>query len=521
VRNVRADDDVDAVVIGGGHNGLICAAYLARAGLRTTVFEARESVGGCASSEDVFGARVNICNCDHISFRSTPVMEELDLTAHGLRYLDIEPGTVNMTWGDQIAWPVFHDVDRTIDALRLLLPHEVDGYQRYLRAAMPVARLITGAAADVPTRPRLLKSVLDRRGKGVSTMLRWSRMSAASVLRQFFTSDSVLAPVLAAGPVVWGVSPETPGTGLGALALAMRHVLQVGRPIGGSGMLPAAVRSALEAAGGSVVTKARVAAITCAGDSVRGVRLADGTEIRAGIVVSACDPRQTFVEWLERPPASADRVVSRWAATEPEDGYESKIDAVVTALPRYRALADGVEERLGFDALQASMMIAPSVAELDRGAALMRDGRVMHRPVFFANIPTVADPTMASDGTHVFSLETLFTPYAIPGGWPTSPEPQRWLDRYATLLEPGFLDGIEQWRAMTPDRYEADFNLPRGHATSFSGGPLAALRGSPRELTRYTTPVDGLYLTGAATFPGAGVWGASGRNAALTVLRRS
>jgi beta-carotene ketolase (CrtO type) len=521
VTNVRETDDVDAVVIGGGHNGLICAAYLARAGLRTTVFEARETVGGCASSEDVFGARVNICNCDHISFRSTPVMDELDLAAHGLRYLDIEPGTVNMTWGDGVAWPVFHDVDRTLDALRLLLPHEVDGYRRYLRAAMPVATLITGAAADLPTRPRLVKGVLERRGKGVTTMLRWSRMSAAGVLRQFFSSDTVLAPVLAAGPVVWGVSPETPGTGLGALVLAMRHVLQVGRPVGGSGMLPAAIRSALEAAGGSVVTKARVTAITCAGDSVRGVRLADGREVRARVVVSACDPRQTFVEWLERPPSAADRLVRRWAAADPEDGYESKIDAVVTSLPRYRALAGALEERLDFDALQASMMIAPSVAELDRGAALMRAGRVMEHPVFFANIPTVADPTMASDGKHVFSLETLFTPYALPGGWPASGEPQRWLERYATLLEPGFLDGIEQWRAMTPDRYEADFNLPRGHATSFAGGPLAALRGSPRELTRYTTPVGGLYLTGAATFPGAGVWGASGRNAALTVLRHA
>lgn len=514
-------DEVDAVVVGGGHNGLVCAAYLARAGLRTVVFEARDTVGGCASSEDVFGARVNICNCDHISFRSTPVMDELDLTAHGLRYLDIEPGTVNLTWDGGVAWPVFHDVERTLDALRLLLPHEVDGYRRYLAAAMPVARLITGAAADLPTRPRLVKGVLERRGKGVTTMLRWSRMSAAAVLRQFFRSDDVLAPVLAAGPVVWGVSPETPGTGLGALVLAMRHVLTVGRPVGGSGMLPAALRGALEAAGGSVETASRVTAITCGGDAVRGVRLADGREVRAKIVVSACDPRQTFVDWLERPPAAAAKLVNRWRAAEPEDGYESKLDAVVTALPRYRALADGIEERLGFDALQASMMIAPSVAELDRGAKALAAGTVMERPVFFANLPTVADPTMAPDGKHVFSLETLYTPYRLPGGWPGSKEPQRWLDQYATLLEPGFADGIEQWRAMTPDRYETEFNMPRGHATSFAGGPLAALRGHPRELTRYTTPVHGLYLTGAATFPGAGVWGASGRNAALTALHRT
>src|SRR5262249_3102747 len=162
----------------------------------------------------------------------------------------------NMTWDDQIAWPVFHDVDRTLDALGALLPREVDGYRRYLAAAVPVARLITGAAADLPTRPRLVKGVLDRRGKGVPTMLRWSRMSGADVLRQFFASDAVIAPVLVAGPVVWGVSPEAPGTGLGALVLAMRHVLTVGRPVGGSGMLPVAVQRALEAHGGTVVTEA-------------------------------------------------------------------------------------------------------------------------------------------------------------------------------------------------------------------------------------------------------------------------
>ena len=512
--------DFDAIVVGGGHNGLVCAAYLARAGLRTVLYEARETVGGCASSEDVFGARVNICNCDHISFRSTPVMDELDLASHGLRYLDIDPGTVNLTWHEGKVWPTFHDLERTLDGLATILPDQVDGYRRYVAAAAPVAGLITGAASDLPTRPRLVKCVLDRRGKGVTTMLRWSRMSAAAVLRQYFTSESILAPVLAAGPVVWGVSPETPGTGLGALGLSLRHVLQVGRPVGGSGMLPAALRLAFESSGGTVVTKARVDAITCAGERVRGVRLADGGEVRAPVVVSACDPRATFVDWLEHPPAAAARLVRRWRDAEPEDGYESKIDAVVTRLPRYRALADGLEDRLGFDALQASMMISPSLADLDRGARLMTSGQVMERPVFFANVPTVADPTMAADGRHVFSLETLFTPYALPGGWPGSQEPQRWLDAYATLLEPGFLEGIEQWRAMTPDRYEADFHLPRGHATSFAGGPLAALRGRPKELTRYTTPVDGLYLTGAATFPGAGVWGASGRNAALTALRR-
>ena len=125
---------------------------------------------------------------------------------------------------------------------------------------------------------------------------------------------------------------------------------------------------------------------------------------------------------------------------------------------------------------------------------------------------------MAPEGVHVLSLEALYTPYGLAGGWPGSTEPRRWLQALADLCEPGLMDSIIDWRAVTPDRYETDFHLPAGHATSFAGGPLAAFRNTNPELTGYETAVDGLYLTGAATFPGAGVWGASGRNCATVVL---
>jgi phytoene dehydrogenase-like protein len=156
---------------------------------------------------------------------------------------------------------------------------------------------------------------------------------------------------------------------------------------------------------------------------------------------------------------------------------------------------------------------------MHQGFQMMGDGKVLERPGMFLNVPTVLDPSMAPAGRHVLSLECLYTPYRLPGGWQDSTEPRRWLDQLAAIAEPGFLDGLGEWRAMTPDRYESEFHLPAGHATSFAGGPLAALLNKQPELTRYETPVRGLYLTGAATFPGAGVWGASGRNAALTVLR--
>ena len=149
----------------------------------------------------------------------------------------------------------------------------------------------------------------------------------------------------------------------------------------------------------------------------------------------------------------------------------------------------------------------------------MRAGRVATQPPVMVNVPSVLDDTMRVDGTdHILSLEVLYTPYAIPGGWTGSTEPRRWLDQVSTMLAPGFTESLVDWRAMTPDRYERDFYMPRGYATSFAGTPITALRGRDPELTRYQTPVHGLYLTGAATFPGAGIWGASGRNAALRIL---
>jgi phytoene dehydrogenase-like protein len=259
----------------------------------------------------------------------------------------------------------------------------------------------------------------------------------------------------------------------------------------------------------------KVAAITCEGEGVRGVELRDGSELTARIVVSACNPHDTFLSWLRDPPPQARNMVRRWEAIPHEDGYESKIDAVMSAVPRLRAAREA-----GLDGdISATYAIAPSLAEIHRGYQLMASGQVLERPGLLANVPSVGDPTVAArTGQHVLSLETVFTPYALPGGWPGSPEPERWLDLFAGLAEPGFKESLIEWRALTPDRYESEFHLPHGHATSFAGGPLAALGNRNPELTRYETPVKGLYITGAATFPGAGVWGASGRNAAMKVL---
>jgi phytoene dehydrogenase-like protein len=510
----RSGTDFDAVVIGAGHNGLITAAYLARHGLSTLLIEARSEVGGTASSEMFAGSTVNICNCDHLTFRTTPVAEELNLAAHGLQYINIEPPQVNLDWSTGRPWEIWHDVEQTIDSLAQSHPDSVDGYRRFARAAIPVAKLILDAASQPPTRGSLISSVIKRGGRGVATMLKMSRMSAADVMREFFDNEAVIGPAMVEGPVVWGLSPETPGTGLGAIAFALRHVAQVGRPVGGSGALPESIKQSFLQSGGLLRTNTRVTGILCEGNSVSAVQTSDGATVTARIVVSACDPHRTFVSWLKNPPAKASSLVERWRASTAGEGYESKIDAVTTAPP---TLA-GVSARHSTP-VASTMIVSPSLAELHRGAQLMREGRTMPRMALFANVPSVADSTVSPAGQHVLSLEALYTPYSFVDGWQSKEEPERWLKQFATLAQPGFMDSIIDWRVVTPSDYESSFHLPKGHATSFAGGPLAAFMGTTPELTRYHTPIKGLYLTGAATFPGAGVWGASGRNAALTIIK--
>jgi phytoene dehydrogenase-like protein len=514
--------DHDAIVIGAGHNGLICAAYLARAGLDTLLLEARDTVGGCASTVDALGARVNICNCDHTLIRTTPVIDELDLASFGLSYLEVDPGQLNLLHDGRPAWPLFHDPERTVEALAATYPDAVDGYRRYVRTARPVAELVVELANEPPTPRRVAARVVERSGRGLQTLLAWRRRTVAEVLRGFFDDDALVAPAIAVGPAVWGLSPHSPRTGLGALTYAMKHVAAVGRPVGGSGGVPDAVRDSFVAAGGTLRTGARVTEILCDAERVRGVRVGDGEAVvEAPLVVSACDPHHTFVGWLHDPPPVAHGVVERWRSKPQHEGYESKLDLVIRTLPSYPQLDPALPRRLGFEPLDATAVIAPGVEELAAAHAAMHEGRVAERPILFANLPSVLDATLRPTdppGSHVLSLEVLYTPYRLRGGWPDSTEPQRWLDVYAQRVESGFLDGVVRQRLMCPETYEREFNLVKGYAPSFAGGPLAALRGRDRELTRYETPIRGLYLTGAATFPGAGIWGASGRNAARVIL---
>ncbi len=518
----------DVIVVGGGHNGLVCAAYLAKAGVNTLVVEARQEVGGCAATVSDLGARFNICNCDHTLVRAMPFLSELDLGAHGLEYLEANPSYVHTNFAGDAPWLFFGDAERTIEAIGRNRPQAARAYRRYLKDAQPVAELMLELSTGHATTPRMITALLARRGRGATRLLKWSKASANDVLGSYFHDEALIMPAVATGPTVWGVSPDMAGTGMAGSLYAMRHMVKTGRPAGGSGALTDALASAVTAAGGRIACETPVHEFIHRNGRISGVRLASGDEIDASVVVAACDPG-VVARWV--PDSLGGRRARRFAQGAHRDaeesdfrseGYESKIDAVISDLPRYEGL-----ERWGLldlfegrDPNESTYLVSPSMADLEEAHRLRPAGLVAERPTLISNVPSVLDPSMVtSDQNHVFSLEALFTPYSLPGGWPDSHEPRRWLELWSSLVQPGFLDTVQRWRVMTPDRYEKELFLHRGHAPSYVGSPLDSLLGRKPALSRYRAPISGLFLTGAGTFPGAGVWGASGRNTATKVLR--
>ena len=513
--------EAEVIVVGGGHNGLTCAAYLARLGVDTVLIEARSSVGGCASTVDDLGARLNICHCEHNLVRAMPIIEELDLANYRLEYIETEASSVCAFHDDSDPWVIFSDTERTLSGLAESHPDQVEGYKRYLKDALPVAKLALDIASTNPSSLDFSSTALKRRGEGLMRLLRWSRSSAMEILSRYFTDWHMIMPTISVGPTVWGLAPETPGTGMAALGYATRHVNRVGRPRGGSGALTDAIKASFEAAGGKVRCGVRVENILIQNGSVSGVRLADGEIIKARSVVAACDPKRVFVEWVGETPRKARKMVDKWRQFPVSEGYESKIDAVLNSLPEPTWGEKIRSTHNGLDPLGQTTIISPSPQDLVEAHKMRPMGTVATNPTMLIDIPSVPDRTlMTASQEHVLSLEVLFTPYSTPGGWANSSEPRRWLEIWNSLMQSEGSDKIEKWRVMTPENYENEFMMHKGHTPSFGASPLSTFFGRNRELTRYVTSIDGLFLSGAATFPGAGIVGISGKNAAIAVIKK-
>lgn len=524
----------DAIVIGGGHNGLTCAAYLARAGRKVIVLERRHVVGGAAVTEEVFpGFQFSVCSYV-VSLLRPEIIRELDLPRHGMELLPLDGTFTPMPNGDYL-WRVNdHDATRREIARHSRL--DAEAYDEYGKAMIEMGRFakpILGMTPPDPTSldPRGLLGLLSI-GRRFRRMGRHDRvnqlqlltMSAADFLDQWFETDVLKATMSASGIIGTFLGVRSPGT---AYVLLHHYMGEIdgafrswGFARGGTGAVSTAIAAAAAEHGAEIRTCAGVARIKTANGRATGVVLQSGDEIDANVVVSSVDPNHTFLQFLdpdELPPDFVD-AVRRYKYR----GSSGKVNLALEALPDFTCLPGAGPH------LRGAISISPGVDYMERAYDAAKYGRFSERPYIDMVIPSLTDPSVAPPGMHVMSCFVQYAPYHLKpaggGAGPTSWDDEREAFGDAvidTIAEyaPNIRRIIRHRQVLTPLDLEREWGLTEGNI--FQGEltleQLFFLRPVPG-WARYTTPIHRLYMCGSATHPGGGIMGAPGRNAAMKIL---
>ncbi len=525
-----ASRDLDAIVVGGGHNGLACAALLAKAGRRVLVLERRHKVGGAAVSEELFpGFTYSVCSYV-VSLLRPWLIHELDLARHGLEILPLECSFLPLPDGDSLCrWPDAGDTRREIARFSA---RDADVYPEFGRTMAHLARfvkpLIDAPAPEPRTKnPLELLSILQTGkrfaslgGDNAERLVKMLTMSASEFLDEWFESDVLKAPMSVSGIIGTFLGVRSPGT---AYVLLHHYMGEIdgafrswGFARGGTGAVSDAFASAARAHGAQIRTSAPVERILVEGDAAVGVALESGEEIRARAVVSGCEPRLTFLRLVgsaHLPPEFVDDL-RRYKLR----GSSGKVNL---ALDRFPELAcrpgDGLHVR-------GDIAIAPSTEYLQRAYEEAKYGAFSARPYINVVIPSLSDPTVAPPGKHVMSCFVQYAPYAIAEG------PERWPEQREafgdavvdTLAEyvPGLRDMILHRQVLTPWDLETEFGLTEGNIFhgELSLEQLGFLRPAAG-YARYRTPLRRLWLCGSGAHPGGGIMGAPGGLAARAMLK--
>jgi phytoene dehydrogenase-like protein len=526
-------DQYDVAVIGGGHNALVTAAYLAKAGRRVVVLERRERVGGAAETSSLGTARVP--RLAHTVGRLRPsVVRDLDLRSHGLRLLapDVR---VFAPQPDGRAVTFWTDQARTVDGLRARSAADADAWPDFDRLVRALAGFLGELAGQTPPdihAPGLgdalagLKLGRTFRGLGkrdAHTILRVLPMAVADFVAESFESDAVRGAVAWRGVQYASVGPWSAGTAAILLSdSAGNDGGAAGQTIfaeGGPGALAAALSAAVTAAGGEIRTGAEVAAISSRDGRVGGVVLASGEEIAATAVVSGLDPKRTLTTLCD--PVAVGPTMLWRAGNIRTPGVVSKVNLVLAGLPRFTA-AGGDDQTL----LRGRIVVAPGIDAIERAFDASKYGRVSDELVLEATIPSLVDPSLVADapeGTHVLSVIAQYTPFTLrDGSWDDGDRRDGLADAVLAVLEahaPGISALVRDREVLTPLDLERDYGLTGGH-------PLHAEPGLDQFFlwrpllghARYRLPIDGLYLCGSGAHPGGGVTGQPGQNAAREIL---
>ena len=524
------DISVDVVVVGSGHNGLVAACYLARAGLSVEVVESDEVLGGAVSTVERWpGVRVDRGSSAHVIIRQSGIVEELDLAAHGLRYLDCDPWGFAPAPSPGAPGPegqplvLSVDLDATCASIAAACGQEdAEAYRRFVQVWAPRGRAVAASFGRAPTPAGLIRSFwpLGAPGAGEPRTpggdLAVDFLGSGNALLDSWFGSERLKAALAWFGAQSGPPMSEPGTAAMVAWIALLHDVPPGHPVGGSGGLTAALRRRLEADGGRVTLGDGAAGLLveddgAGGERAAGVETRGGRRVHAGAVLAACHLQVTrALAGDAAPPALAD------ADPPLGNGFGLVVRALTDAPPAY----PGVPDHVSSSGLQ---LLCTDRAELASAHGDWAAGLLPRVPVPLAMCFSESDDTLAPAGQHVVTIWGQWYPYALADGadWDAlaDAEAQRLIhavDRYA----PGFAASVRERYVQTPLALERELSLPRGNVMHVEMGlaSMFGFRPTPA-LSGYTVPgLPGLYLAGASTHPGGGVSGNSGRTSARVQL---
>ena len=513
--------DCDVLIIGAGHNGLICAGYLAQAGYKVIVLERRPTVGGAVVTEEIVpGFKFDLGGSAHILIHHTPVVADLRLADHGLEYIDVDP-LFWMPYPDGSHFAIWKDVDKTCAGIAQISPQDADNYRAFVARWGKLAQGMVNSFLEPPSGGNLFRNLVRKTSAGAERFERLSDIlrGYGQVLRQSFVDPRVQAAI---GWMAAQSGPP-PGEPLGApfaLWHPMYHHSGMKRPRGGSGMLTQALARMIQAHGGMIVAGAPVARILTRNGRAVGAETEGGMRVTAGRAVVSGAHIHTTLRLLEGAPVeqSARNLLG---SSRTGNGFGMIVRCAVRELPNYTALPTGPNGAPGYQH-RAMQFICPDMAYLERAYGDFLGGEPSRDPALIAMTFSAVDPTLAPPGRHTLFVWMQYAPYELAGGKSWDAVGDAVADRILAKLgeyAPNVPGAVIGRLVEHPLYLERELGLLRGNVMhlEMSIDQMFMLRPA-LTLGMYRGPLKGLYLTGASTHPGGGIMGAAGRNAARVLL---